>query len=76
MDAVEAFRSENQEGFTEFISCNHLKDKPIIALLAGSRKQEIKDNLIRMMEAAKMFPDYQLSLPELRGLNLHFTNPI
>ena len=53
VDAVEAFRSENQESFTEFISCNHLKDKPIIALLAGSRKQEIKDNLIRMMEAAK-----------------------
>ena len=59
VDAVETFRSENQESFTEFISCNHLKDKPIIALLAGSRKQEIKDNLIRMMEAAKMFPDYQ-----------------
>jgi lipid-A-disaccharide synthase len=29
--------------------------KPIIALLAGSRKQEIKDNLPTMLEAAKPF---------------------
>ena len=28
-------------------------DKPVIALLAGSRKQEIKDNLPAMMEATK-----------------------
>lgn len=72
MDAVEAFRSENQEGFTEFISCNHLKDKPIIALLAGSRKQEIKDNLIRMMEAAKMFPDYQFVVAGAPGIEPSF----
>ena len=34
-------------------------EKPIIALLAGSRKQEIKDNLPAMLEAVKNFPDYQ-----------------
>ena len=34
-------------------------DKPVIALLAGSRKQEIKDNLPAMLEAVKAFPDYQ-----------------
>lgn len=72
VDAVEAFRSENQENFTEFISCNHLKDKPIIALLAGSRKQEIKDNLIRMMEAAKMFPDYQFVVAGAPGIEPSF----
>lgn len=72
VDAVEAFRSENQESFTEFISCNHLKDKPIIALLAGSRKQEIKDNLIRMMEAAKMFPDYQFVVAGAPGIEPSF----
>lgn len=72
VDAVEAFRSKNQESFTEFISCNHLKDKPIIALLAGSRKQEIKDNLIRMMEAAKMFPDYQFVVAGAPGIEPSF----
>ncbi|MBO4660709.1 MAG: lipid-A-disaccharide synthase [Prevotella sp.] len=34
----------------------------IIALLAGSRKQEIKDNLPAMIEAAKRFEDYELVL--------------
>lgn len=34
-------------------------DKPIIALLPGSRKGEIKNNLPKMIEAAKKFPDYQ-----------------
>lgn len=72
VDAVEAFRSENQESFTEFISCNRLKDKPIIALLAGSRKQEIKDNLTRMMEAAKMFPDYQFVVAGAPGIEPSF----
>ena len=38
-------------------------DKPIIALLAGSRKQEIKDNLPTMIRAAQMFEkDYELVL--------------
>ena len=38
-------------------------EKPIIALLAGSRKQEIKDNLPAMMEAARHLTDqYDLVL--------------
>ena len=36
--------------------------RPLIALLAGSRKQEIKDNLPAMIEAAKRFEDYELVL--------------
>lgn len=39
-----------------------LTHQPIIALLAGSRKQEIKDNLPAMIEAARHFEDYQLVL--------------
>ena len=35
------------------------ENKPIIALLAGSRKQEIKDNLPAMLEAVKAFPNYR-----------------
>lgn len=33
---------------------------PTIALLAGSRKQEIKDNLAKMVRAANSFKDYKL----------------
>ena len=34
-------------------------EKPIIALLPGSRKGEIRNNLPLMIEAAKRFPDFQ-----------------
>lgn len=33
--------------------------RPIIAILPGSRKAEIRNNLPLMIEAAKKFPDYQ-----------------
>lgn len=42
---------------------NGRSEKPIIALLAGSRKQEIKDNLPAMMEATRHLTDqYDLVL--------------
>ena len=63
VDAVDAFQQNNTESFDDFIKVNSLAEKPIIALLAGSRKQEIKDNLPAMIEAAKPFVnDYQLVL--------------
>lgn len=34
-------------------------DRPVIALLPGSRKGEIRNNLPLMIEAARQFPDYQ-----------------
>jgi lipid-A-disaccharide synthase len=36
-----------------------LSDKPIVALLPGSRKQEIKKMLSVMLSVTKHFPDYQ-----------------
>ena len=63
VDAVDTFQQKNTETFDDFVKANSLADKPIIALLAGSRKQEIKDNLPAMIEAAKPFVnDYQLVL--------------
>ncbi|MBO5016875.1 MAG: lipid-A-disaccharide synthase, partial [Bacteroidaceae bacterium] len=55
VDAVDNFRKEQQESLEDYVQDNGLEDKPIIALLAGSRKQEIKDNLPIMLEAAKEF---------------------
>ena len=69
VDAVDAFQKTNQETWSEFIKANELVDKPVIALLAGSRKQEIKDNLPDMLEAAKPFVDkYQLVLAGAPGI--------
>lgn len=63
VDEVTAFQKEHPETFTDFTRSNGLNDRPIIALLAGSRKQEIKDNLPRMIEAASGYlSDYQLVL--------------
>lgn len=52
-DEVGGFRKGYKESFAEFTERNGLSSKPIIALLAGSRKQEIKDNLPYMIRAAK-----------------------
>lgn len=63
VDAVDNFRKEQKESLEDYVQDNGLEDKPIIALLAGSRKQEIKDNLPIMLEAAKDFVGrYQLVL--------------
>ena len=60
---VAEFKAEYQQNFSEFCEENNLdKNKPIIALLAGSRLQEIKDNLPAMIEVAERFEDYQLVL--------------
>jgi lipid-A-disaccharide synthase len=60
LDEVTAFQANHPKDFHQFVAFNGLTDKPIIALLAGSRRQEIKDNLPNMIEAAQAFPDYQL----------------
>ncbi len=62
VDEVAAFCETHTKDFPAFIRDNNIEDKPIIALLAGSRKQEIKDNLPRMLEAAAVFTDYQMVL--------------
>ena len=62
-DEVRAFRAEYKETDIAFRHRYNLDtEKPIIALLAGSRKQEIKDNLPAMIEAVKHFPDCQAVL--------------
>lgn len=62
-DEVRTFCKEYKETKNEFCDRNNLdKNKPIIALLAGSRKQEIKDNLPMMIQTASQFADYQMVL--------------
>ena len=73
VDAVDAFQKTHTETFEEFTSANGLSQKPIIALLAGSRRQEIKDNLPDMLEAAKPFVnDYQLVLAGAPSMDLSY----
>ncbi len=61
-DEIREFTENYTETFEEFCVANNLRpDRKIIALLAGSRKQEIKDNLPAMLKAASRYADkYQL----------------
>ncbi len=70
-----AKRSHSNETFAQFISHHHLPDKPIIALLAGSRRAEIRRNLPRMIEAAYGFTDYQLVIAGAPGIEVDTYTP-
>lgn len=72
VDAVDAFRKSFKETFDDFVSAHHWGKKPVVALLAGSRKQEIKDNLKRMIQAARSFPDYQFVVAGAPGIEPDF----
>ena len=70
-----AVRSRADETFDDFVTECRLERKPIIALLAGSRVSEIKDNLPMMIEAAESFPDYQLVIAGAPGISPDFYAP-
>lgn len=72
VDAVDCFQQTYTEDFSHFTARNNLGSKPIVALLAGSRKQEIKDNLSRMIEASRAFPEYQFVIAGAPGINPEF----
>jgi lipid-A-disaccharide synthase len=52
LDAIENYEVSAKLGIAE-------EQKPIIALLPGSRKQEIETMLPEMLKITKQFPDYQ-----------------
>lgn len=49
----------NMEDRASFLSRNGLRDRPIIALLPGSRMGEIRTNLRLMTDVMKCFPQYR-----------------
>ena len=65
-------RANHEQTFQEFCLLNQLTDKPIIALLAGSRKQEITACLPRMLKAALRFNDYQAVIGGAPGIDADF----
>ena len=73
VDAVDSFLSTDTETKEQFYQRLNLESsRPVIALLAGSRKQEIKDNLSRMMEASRSFPQYQFVIAGAPGIAQEF----
>lgn len=73
VDAVDGFLRTDTETKEQFCQRLNLESsRSIIALLAGSRKQEIKDNLSRMMEASRSFPQYQFVIAGAPGIAPEF----
>ena len=81
---IDAIRNQTVISREDFIRENKLEDKPIIALLPGSRKQEISKMLSVMLSVVGDFEDYQFViagapsqehsfyLPFLKSKNVHF----
>lgn len=67
VDAVEDFRKNNTDKYELSGS-----EKPVIALLAGSRRTEIARNLPIMIEAAREFEDFRLVLAAAPGIDPSF----
>lgn len=71
-EEVRQFRAAYNVSGEEFRREHELDERPIIALLAGSRKQEIAGNLPQMIAAAQRFADYQLVLAAAPGIDAGF----
>jgi lipid-A-disaccharide synthase len=56
---IDAIVNRNQVDEYEFRASHELTEKPIIALLPGSRKQEIRKMLSTMLSVVNDFKDYQ-----------------
>lgn len=69
VDEIALFKESYQESREVFLKRLNLPNKPIIAVLAGSRKQEIKDNLPMMLDAALQYSDYQVVLAGAPGID-------
>lgn len=57
MDVIEDFKKKKSSD--DFRGQHQLDERPVVALLAGSRKQELKQCLPVMTEVSKAFPTYQ-----------------
>lgn len=72
VDAVDAFRQKQSAHPDSFRKDEELDNRPILALLAGSRRQEIKDNLPMMLAVAAAYPDHQAVIAGAPGIERAF----
>jgi lipid-A-disaccharide synthase len=74
-DAIESYKSGkfDKSGFFEK---NGLNDKPVVALLSGSRSQEIRNTLPVMKNCAVNFRDYQFVVAGVSSVDQQLYNKI
>ncbi|MBR5150749.1 MAG: lipid-A-disaccharide synthase, partial [Bacteroidaceae bacterium] len=75
VDAVASYRDSYNESREQFLASTSLPDKKIVALLAGSRKQEIEGNLPMMLDAMEAYPDMVAVIAKAPGIDKDFYAP-
>lgn len=73
LDAI--LQKKTQPDYAGFFAENKLADKPILALLPGSRKGEISVLLPAMLEAASRFPQFQCVIAGAPNMGQEFYDP-
>jgi lipid-A-disaccharide synthase len=74
LDAIEDHK-KNKDSVSHFRESNGLDSRPIVALLAGSRVQEIERCLPEMREVAKTFPGFQFVIAGAPSIGLDVYKP-
>ncbi len=69
---IDVIHNREKVNEDEFRKVNGLDEKPIIALLPGSRKQEITKMLSVMLTAVDAFPHYQFVIAGAPAQDYHF----
>jgi lipid-A-disaccharide synthase len=75
LDSIAEFRIKALSR-KEFFEKNGLDNRPVVALLAGSRVHEIKYLLPLMLEMAEQFKDFQFIIAGVNTINLEVYNKI
>lgn len=73
LDAI--LEKKTAPNYPRFFSENKLPEKPILAVLPGSRKGEISVLLPTMLEAAAQFPEYQCVIAGAPNMGIEFYQP-
>ncbi|MBB77966.1 MAG: lipid-A-disaccharide synthase [Crocinitomicaceae bacterium] len=74
LDEISKFNSSNNHNF--FMNSNNLGDLPIIAVLPGSRRQEISLLLPEMLKGLEVFRSHQIIVAGVSNLSLDFYKSI
>ena len=74
---VDIVKNTERINFEDFCRQYNLPtDKKLIALMPGSRKQELRKNLPIICAVAKKFPDYQFVITGAQSIDIDFYNSI
>lgn len=73
LDAI--MQKKIEPDYARFFAQNNLPDKPVLALLPGSRKGEISVLLPTMLEAASRFPQFQCVIAGAPNMGQEFYEP-